>query len=129
MVTSVAVLKKLNGELEELERQKKEVRAKQLKAIKSSLVKCSYANCGKTSKLSGWIFIQRHWYISPHGCMGGDYWKKSKTEVCNFVCPKCGGEHYIFNHPQRDKIVDLVDNFSLSISEIFQEAREVKEKH
>lgn len=85
--------------------------------VKRTRLAC--VNCAKTSKLSSWDFVQGHWYESPWGCMGGDTWHVSKTEVCHIACPHCRKMNYIYNHPDRLKIVLLCARVSSHLSQVF----------
>lgn len=39
--------------------------------------------CGKMHAIKALDLIVTHFYIEPHGCIGGDYWKEGEW---NFVC-------------------------------------------
>ena len=112
----------VQGKLERLENKRRKVREEQRTIIKRSLIKCTA--CGKQSRLFSWSFIQNQYYVEPYSCTGGDYWLNSETRCCHIVCPKCGEEIYLYNHPQRDKIVELVDSHHFSKSELFQKVKE-----
>ena len=43
--------------------------------------------CHKRTAIAKLTFIQDHWYVSPSGCSGGDYWKQSNQVY--IPCPKC----------------------------------------
>ncbi len=80
---------------------------RQLAAIRRKFIRCS--KCHKNSRLASWSFIQGMFYVEPFSCTGGDYWLNSQTSSCHITCPKCGYENYIYNHPDRDRIVELLD--------------------
>lgn len=44
------------------------------------------SNCTRRSKVNKLTLVKQHWYVEPHGCTGGDYWKFSEYAV---VCGKC----------------------------------------
>ena len=44
-------------------------------------------SCGKYHAIGDLDLLQTHFYIEPHGCTGGDYWKEGELQ---FVCPKEG---------------------------------------
>jgi len=54
----------------------------------SALFKC--ARCEETTPISQMEYIQSHWYTTPHGCTGGDYWTPGEGYA---LCPECGIEH------------------------------------
>ena len=82
-------------------------------------IRFACVHCAKTSKLSRWDFVQDHWYEGPWGCMGGDTWHSSKTEVCHLACPHCRQMNYIYNHPERQKIVELCNRVAGRLSQVF----------
>ncbi len=43
--------------------------------------------CGRRTKIKNATIIVENHYISPHGCMGGDYWVFSHEYL--FYCTKC----------------------------------------
>lgn len=53
------------------------------------LKKRSEIRCGKCKEsfpIATQVFVQTHWYTSPHGCTGGDYWNVGEA---NWTCPAC----------------------------------------
>lgn len=114
-------LQKLNLKLivatEEFQRQILSIHEEKVSLIQKRVIKCS--SCGKGSHLGRWGFIQDHWYTRPCGCTGGDHWNTSQTKVCQIVCPECSAMNYIFNHHQREQIVDLVDGQDVAKKEVF----------
>lgn len=87
-------------------------------------LKCQ--ECSKTSSLGEWDFVQDHWYVRPHGCTGGDYWKSHEVQTCHIVCPKCRKMNYIYNHPARERLVELSNIFGLRFTKLFAQ---VWDKH
>jgi len=108
-------------ELARLENERQKVLAKQLRIIRGSFIKC--AKCGENSKLFSWTFIQDMFYVEPYSCTGGDYWLNSETRCCHIVCPKCEGEIYLYNDPQRDKIVNLIKANPFGKDKLFHEVK------
>ena len=47
----------------------------------SRLILCS---CGKRHRINSLTLIVTHWYVEPHGCTGGDYWREGEWQ---FECP------------------------------------------
>lgn len=111
-------------ELDVLRAQKDRVRSRQLDGIRRSLISCP--KCRKKSILSKWTFIKCFWYTPPRGCTEGDYWSYSGTKLCYMVCPKCQIDSYIYTHPQRKKIVGLIDGHGFVPSQIFEK---VEKRH
>lgn len=63
--------------------------------------------CGKMHSIKSLDLIVTHFYISPHGCTGGDYWLEGEW---NFVCPKGVNNRLLFNDDSVDwKKRDTVD--------------------
>lgn len=58
---------------------------KQIK-LKEGKFKYKCPSCNKFSKLKDTDAVQKHYYIEPHGCTGGDYWVTNGVE---WFCPKC----------------------------------------
>ncbi|MBI5742502.1 MAG: hypothetical protein HZA25_01525 [Candidatus Niyogibacteria bacterium] len=69
-------------------------------------------HCKKRAGIAAFTFIQEHWYTAPYSCTGGDFWNQSKPEVCSLICPHCAGELYIYNLPEREDIVAVVEKVS-----------------
>ncbi|HAU07552.1 MAG: hypothetical protein UW46_C0007G0017 [Candidatus Yanofskybacteria bacterium GW2011_GWF1_44_227] len=112
------VISAAERELDVLRVQKDRIRNRQLEAIRRSFISCP--KCHKESRLSNWTFIQIKWYTPPSGCTEGDYWNTSETKFCYLVCPKCGIESYVYVHPQKNKIVRLVDKSSFTTAQLFK---------
>lgn len=114
-------LQKLNRELAKLSREFEAasaiIKSDKVAVIRKSVIGCPA--CHTAGQLKKWGFIKDYWYTHPHGCNDGDYWSPSETEVCYLICPHCGGSIYIYNHNQRDRIVDIVDNQGVSMESIF----------
>lgn len=53
--------------------------------------------CGAILPVGELTYIQTHWYTSPYGCTGGDYWNQGEGQ---FVCPKCGELNRLYERPQ-----------------------------
>jgi len=82
-------------------------------------VRLKCRECGKTSSLGRWDFVQNHWYAQPYSCTGGDYWNANKTETCHIACPNCRQMNYIYNHPMRDNLVELHKRFNFRFTALF----------
>jgi len=52
--------------------------------------------CSIKSPARKWVVFQKEYYISPHGCSSGDYWRDGEKDI---NCPKCGTwNRCIFKH-------------------------------
>jgi len=77
---------------------------KELKAAKGrQLIACSL--CRKRSKVSNLTYIQTHFYVYPHGCVGGDYWSPNEGQ---YECPFCKHINRLYDRP---KVVSLKGSF------------------
>lgn len=112
----------VQDKLDRLENKRKRVKEEQRDVIRNSLIRCMM--CSRRSRLSSWVFIQDQWYVRPYSCTDGDYWSPSATEVCHIVCPKCSKENYLYNHSQRDRIVELIDSHQFAKTDLFKEVEE-----
>lgn len=92
------------------------------KAIRNTNILC--AKCGKEAVLHTWKFIQDKYYVRPYSCNEGDYWTSSETKLCHIVCPGCGAENYIYNHPHCQNIVELVDSHGFNKRVLFDAVEE-----
>ena len=119
-------LTKLNAEKIKLENAISKIIKERFSAVRNSLICCTL--CNKKSRLSAWTFIQRWWWLSATGCDDGAYWKRHKTETCYIVCPKCGGEIYLYHHPKRDRIVKLIDESHFPVG-LFHKVQERYDAH
>lgn len=115
-MSAVAQARRQQKELRIAER---ELIEQEKEAIRRSLIRCQ--RCAKPSRLSDWTFVQKKWWVPARGCTEGAYWTNSHTDVCDIVCPKCGVANYIYNHPQRSKLVDLLGNYAWNAKELFKE--------
>jgi len=114
-------LQKLNRELERETRAFELFKAKnheeKVAVIRKRVIGCP--SCHAACQLKNWGFVQEYRYNRPHGCgEGGDHTAKD-TNVCHLICPMCSEEIYIYNHNQRDQIVQMIDNEGVNKSEIF----------
>lgn len=78
---------------------------------KGTLIRCTSQiatgkGCGELHPISTLEYIQTHWYVSPHGCTGGDYWKESEGQ---WICPSCGHRNRLYASPE---IEDLKSSFA-----------------
>lgn len=53
-------------------------------ANRGAMIRCCC--CAKAEPISTQVYIQTHWYTSPHGCTGGDYWNQGEAQ---WQCPNC----------------------------------------
>lgn len=118
MKTLAAVQKKLD----ELKKENRRVVEIKRDIIRHKFILCT--GCRKKSLLFSWIFIQNTYYVAPDSCTGGDYWLHSETKCCHIICPKCDKKLYLYNHPQRDAIIGLIDSHEFFKKDLFREVRE-----
>jgi len=93
------------------------LRERRAKAVGEVKITCESNNhgkgCGQSFPIKDITYIATHWYTSPSGCTGGDYWNEGEGE---FVCPSCGHqnrmydrEHYQAMKRQFKNVVDRHD--------------------
>lgn len=70
--------------------------------------------CQKRARIGNLIYIQTNYYVEPHGCMGGDYWRKGEGK---YVCPFCGTINRL---SYREEVVELKEYFK-EVLEIHRE--------
>lgn len=74
--------------------------------MRDTLVKCTSQvatgkGCGGLHAIKDLTYIQTHWYTSPHGCSGGDYWNQGEGQ---FNCPGCGHRNRLYASPEIQKM-------------------------
>lgn len=62
------------------------------------LLQCQ--KCSAESVVGETEYIQTHWYTSPHGCTGGDYWNAGEGQ---WVCPN-GHKNRLHDQPEVVKL-------------------------
>lgn len=60
--------------------------------------------CGSLHAVADTVYIQSHWYESPHGCTGGDMWHAGEG---GWICPSCGHENRLYETPEIEKLKPL----------------------
>lgn len=113
-------LQKLTQQLERLTREfdvaSAAILSQKVAVIKKRVVGCS--SCHTAGQLRNWGFVQN--YLQPTSRAASDKGGvPSETKMCHLFCPHCGELICIYDHHQRDLIVDLVDNHGFSKEEIF----------
>jgi hypothetical protein len=119
-------LTRVQRKLDRLDARRKEIIKEKLQAIQSVSIICSH--CKQSVNLGKWSFIQTQWYTPPYSCTAGDYWNNSKPDTCYISCPECGKENYIYNHPQKAVIVELVTKQGFQTRNIFEKVEERQDR-
>ena len=60
--------------------------------------KIACCKCKQRYLISTQEYIQTHWYTSPHGCTGGDYWNSGEGQ---WICPGCSFKHRFDDNADR----------------------------
>lgn len=98
------------------ERKRLENEDKKLHSIRHSQIRCAgnaYGKktfeygCGKSSELRLWTLELRQFWDNNTGSPCGGFWTTGTPELDNLICPKCSRINYIYNHPQKAKILTL----------------------
>jgi hypothetical protein len=119
-------IRETQEKLDRLDEKRAELSKQKLEAIQAVPIAC--IACKQYTSLGDWIFIQKLWWVPPSGCTEGAYWKNHQTHTCDLRCPQCSYENYIYNHPQKAKIVELVDHHGFYEKKIFKNVEERFEK-
>lgn len=95
---TAAALSRIDAERARLERRLEKLDADRVAVLGARRWQCRAAGCGRTIMLSSVPLVQTHFYIEPHSCSGGDYWKAGER---NLVCPKCSVRHRMIEKDPR----------------------------
>ncbi len=79
-------------------------------ARKRKLIKCE--SCQRATKVSTLTYLQTHFYVQPHGCTGGDYWREGEGQ---FVCPKCNATNRLYDRPD----VSALKKYFMTVEEVY----------
>ncbi|MEK6843931.1 MAG: hypothetical protein AABX83_00740 [Nanoarchaeota archaeon] len=120
----------LEDQLTELHKQKKQILGKIDVRNKNRRIKCG--GCEDSHKIRDLTAIQTHWYTSPHGCTGGDYWNEGELQ---FICPETGIiNRLLFNNhdvpwEERDNYTnDPEEQFKINYKGLFKEVKDSYDK-
>lgn len=89
-------------EIRNVESRLKILRAIVDKNLGKTLVTCSV--CKGSFEICSLVYIQTHWYVTPHGCTGGDYYNAGEG---NWDCPQCGVSNRLYNNPKVESLKHL----------------------
>lgn len=78
-------MESLENQLVEVRQEESQVLEKIDKRNKKRSIQCS--GCDNYHEIGNLTAIQKYWYISPRGGIGGDYWNQGELQ---FVCPETG---------------------------------------
>ena len=78
---------------------KSESRLSLLRDIKDAILRRTAVTCfcGARHQVGFLVYIQAHWYVSPYGCTGGDYWNNGEGK---WDCPDCGRRNRLYDKPE-----------------------------
>lgn len=65
--------------------------------------------CKTYHTISKTELYQEHYYVSPHGCTGGDYWN---TDEIGFLCTKCDNFITDYHNPKIKELKHLFKNIT-----------------
>jgi hypothetical protein len=123
-------MKDLEKQLEELQEQAQQVISKINDKKARQKIKCSA--CDKYHAIQSLTAIQTHFYIEPHGCTDGDYWKEGEMQ---FICPETNVinrllfDNYDVPWEERNKYENNPEKqFKHNYEGLFKEVQEVHEK-
>lgn len=75
-------------------------------ALSRTFARCTGSGraCGRTTQIRNLVYIQTHFYVRPHSCTEGDYWKQGEGQ---FDCPHCGHRNRLYDRPKLEKLKRL----------------------
>jgi hypothetical protein len=102
-------LETINAKLEELSRKQEELEKSRNIVLGNTYLRCSDfvssgKGCGSYFLINQLTYIRTHYYIEPHGCSGGDYWKIGEGK---WKCPDCGHINRLYNDPDVEAVAHL----------------------
>lgn len=72
---------------------------------RASLITCTTdvmgKGCGHKQEIGSTVYIMTHYYVEPHGCTGGDYWKEDEGR---FKCDNCGKITRLYDCPEIERL-------------------------
>ncbi len=111
-------LEEIEKKLEKVELTRKELKAEQAKALGRRQITCTTnhgdGGCGARFQIGSLTYIQAHYYVSPYGCAGGDYWNQKEG---GFDCPKCGYRNRLYTY-DRNEFQELKRYFKEIVDEL-----------
>lgn len=121
MPTVEEQLKFHQRKIDQLIEQQKKVRAR----------KTFLCVCGHIHRIKDCVVIQTHWYVSPSGCTGGDYWNEGELQI---VCPNTGQRNRVMfddiSKVQWDKRKDWKYSLEIQFRMIYKNLfKEVVDEH
>ena len=114
-------LARIDEELNKLKEETGYLLNRKLEILKNTPVLCMGCKCKHI--LSSYIFLQRRRDVTPWHWQSGSLYGDERTEVCNVICPSCEHISYLYNHPQGDEIVKIVDEGGFSKTALFKEVK------
>lgn len=113
-------LKEVNTEIEKAEADLGSLHKNRDEILSRTVVVCAHncngKGCGEPTQIKELTYIQTYWYVEPHGCTGGDYWKKGEG---NWICPEC-------DHTNR--LIDSCGPNAEEVSELKYLFKEIKDE-
>ncbi len=67
---------------------------------------------GHPHEIRDLVYLQTHWYVSPHGCTGGDYHRPGEGQ---YVCPTCGKYNRLYDKPE----IEALKPYFKSVTDVY----------
>ncbi|RME30717.1 hypothetical protein D6789_04810 [Candidatus Woesearchaeota archaeon] len=116
----------LDEQLQETLRREEDLRKRIDERNAKRRIEC--ASCDGAHPIRRLVAIQTHWYVEPHGCTGGDYWREGELQ---YICPETGViNRLLFNNDdvpwgeRRDFANDPEAQFKRNYRRLFKEVRD-----
>ena len=115
-------MQSLDAQLKKVREEESQVLKKIEERNKQKKIQC--ASCEKAHKIGRLRAIQTHFYISPHGCTGGDYWLEGEMK---YICPTNDTiNRLLFNSDDVPYEYDPEEQFKTNYKHLF---KEVTDRH
>ena len=86
------------------------------KLKKTSLIPCAQKGCSCTMQVGEIVLLQEKWYVEPHSCTDGDYWRHGE---CQFICHSCnrvnrllfrnGNNNKLFGYQEKELFARVIE--------------------
>lgn len=95
-------LQQIDASLVRLDRRRKQLLRERNELLSHKMLTCK--GCGRRMRLDSIVYIQTRFYVRPHGCTEGDYWKDGEGQ---WRCKHCGFINRLYDKPEIEKLKHL----------------------
>lgn len=83
------------SDIESIDRKIAQLEAQKAELLRNTRAQCTA--CKRRYAVKNLTYIQTHWYVEPHGCTEGGYWKMGEGR---FDCPGCGHNNRLYDRKE-----------------------------